>query len=304
MKPAFKIMQELKIFGVCNALAVLGLVFGLASTAVATTFPAITTQPVLWLDAGAGVTPGGTFTWADQSAGGAGGHNATQDGADSQPTLQTNVINGLPVVRFDGNDDWLQIADHADLDIGHGVGKGFTAFAVYNSTGSSAQRHLFDKRGTTFDYGVFNVSNGSRWYVADPAHQNALLASPGPFSILSYDMDQSGVDGTSGTTNIWVDGVADNDNPQSYSGKVAQNDDPLFIGRHGAILSGYNLQGDLAELIIFNTTLSATDLNDTGYYLADKYGLTTEYAIPEPTSILLMLGGLVGMLLSRRRRHV
>ena len=74
-------MHEFKIFGVCNALAVLGLVFGLASTAVAVPFTAASVEPVRWLDAGAGVSTGGTFTWADQSDGGA-THNATQTDAN------------------------------------------------------------------------------------------------------------------------------------------------------------------------------------------------------------------------------
>jgi hypothetical protein len=39
------------------------------------------------------------------------------------------------------------------------------------------------------------------------------------------------------------------------------------------------LAGDLAEIIIFNTALNAEDLTSTGIYLADKYGLTTGYAV-------------------------
>jgi len=46
-------------------------------------FPA---EPVVWLDAGVGVTTGGTFTWADQSDGGA-THDATQTDANRHPSL-------------------------------------------------------------------------------------------------------------------------------------------------------------------------------------------------------------------------
>ncbi len=57
----------------------------------------------LWLRADAGVlqTPGGAVTqWDDQS--GAGDHVA-QTAAAQRPTIVTNVVNGLPAVRFDGS---------------------------------------------------------------------------------------------------------------------------------------------------------------------------------------------------------
>ena len=130
--------------------ALLGLVLGLASvlelasTAMATPFPGASVEPVVWLDASEGVTTGDTFTWADQSDSDA-AHDAVQADALRQPTLQTNVVNGMPVVRFDstgdaGNPDWLQIADHADVDIGLGAGKGFTAFFV-SKVNSSYRLH-------------------------------------------------------------------------------------------------------------------------------------------------------------------
>ncbi len=79
-------MKLVENFTMCNVLAVLGLVSGLASSAVATPFTAASVEPVVWLDAGVGVTTGGTFTWADQSDGGA-THDATQTDANRHPSL-------------------------------------------------------------------------------------------------------------------------------------------------------------------------------------------------------------------------
>ena len=70
----------------------------------------------------------------------------------------------------------------------------------------------------------------------------------------------------------------------------------MYIGRYQGAPNDFTFDGDMVELIIFNTVLNATDLNDTGYYLVSKYGLTTEYVVPEPSSVLLIFSGLVGIL--------
>ncbi len=255
------------------------LVSGLASSAVAASFTAASVEPVVWLDAGVGVTTGGTFTWADQSNGGA-THDATQTDANRHPSLQTNVINGHSVVRFDstnagGGADWLEIADHADLDIGTAAGKGFTVFFVLNVS-DTAQKFFLEKRGGDADYSIFNEGS-LRWFTGNAEQQHSPIASAGNFQILAFNLDQTGAG--SGTKSTWTDGVADNDNPQAYGNKEADNDQPLYIGRHGAIDNDLTFDGDFAEIIIFNTALNADDLLSTGIYLADKYNLTTGYAV-------------------------
>jgi len=61
-------------------------------------------------------------------------------------------------------------------------------------------------------------------------------------------------------------------------------------------------QGNIAELLIFNRTLSAGEANDVGYYLQEKYGITGAYVVPEPSSVALLLLGGGAVLLLRRRR--
>ena len=265
-----------KLFGTT---LVLGLVSGLASSAVAASFTAASVEPVVWLDAGVGVTTGGTFTWADQSDGGA-THDATQTDANRHPSLQTNVINGHSVVRFDstnagGGADWLQIADHADLDIGTAAGKGFTVFFVL-SVSDATQRFFIEKRGSDADYSIFN-ENTLRWFSGNAEQHHSTIPSAGDFHILAFNLDQTGAG--SGTKNAWTDGVADNDNPQAYGNKGADNNSVLYIGRHGGIDNDLTFDGDIAEIVIFNTALNTEDLISTGIYLADKYNLTTGYAV-------------------------
>src|SRR5262245_40330762 len=73
----------------------------------------------LWLVADTGVTTNNSrvTTWADRSGN---NNNAAQSVIARQPTLVTGVVNGQPVVRFDGTDDALQVTDSATLQFGTG----------------------------------------------------------------------------------------------------------------------------------------------------------------------------------------
>jgi hypothetical protein len=66
-----------------------------------------TLSPVLLLDANLGVTESGgkVSAWADQSGN---GNDVAQADSDKQPTLVADGVNGEPVLRFDGVDDFLE----------------------------------------------------------------------------------------------------------------------------------------------------------------------------------------------------
>ena len=66
----------------------------------------------LWLKADADVTLNGSAVgrWADQSGN---GNDAIQADVRRQPLIVRNELNGLPVVRFDGNDDRLALTGTA-----------------------------------------------------------------------------------------------------------------------------------------------------------------------------------------------
>lgn len=52
------------------------------------------------------------------------------------------------------------------------------------------------------------------------------------------------------------------------------------VGTNGSG-NGADLNGDIAELIIYNRVLTAVEANQVGAYLAKKYGLTTAYVMPD-----------------------
>lgn len=70
--------------------------------------PAFISNLKIWLQANqiTGLNDGDAVTtWSDSSGN---GYNATQSTGSLKPLYKTNIKNGLPVVRFDGTDDFLE----------------------------------------------------------------------------------------------------------------------------------------------------------------------------------------------------
>ena len=81
----------------------------------------------IWLKADAGVIKDGsnqTSSWNDQSGN---GFNVAQGNASLQPLFVDGAVNGKPVIRCDGGDDYLQTAGPVNLFNGTGI---ITFFAV------------------------------------------------------------------------------------------------------------------------------------------------------------------------------
>ena len=76
----------------------------------------------LWLKADAGVTTnaaGGVTQWADQSGK---NNNAVQADETLAPTFVNNAVTNKPVLRFDGINDYLEVADSDSVSISGGGG--------------------------------------------------------------------------------------------------------------------------------------------------------------------------------------
>lgn len=214
----------------------------------------------LWLEAdiGTGGTTSGDVvsTWTDQSSNAA---NATGSGA-ARPTYQTGVINGKPVVRFDGSDDVLTFGDKfSSLTTMH-------VFLVVKITSdppaSDYETGLWDfstaGSATHFPYtdGTVYDSFGSTAR-KDTVNPTPAMTSAVMYSVLSKSSWwQNHVNGTALYT--------------TAANTVACNTAPSL----GKSLGSYYLKGDIALIIICNAELSGGDLTSMKTYIANKYGLT------------------------------
>jgi hypothetical protein len=119
----------------------------------------------VWLDADAigGADGDPVTTWANPGSG------ADATGASGQ-TLQTNEINGLPVVRFDGTDDFMTVSNLLNNDATR------TVFIVARQTTGTASDGIWGWSSAAAALEQSNTSGGMRWR-RDQATANVPVGS-------------------------------------------------------------------------------------------------------------------------------
>lgn len=200
-------------------------------------------------------------TWTDSSLE---GNDATQATPGSKPVFKTNQLNGLPIVRFDGSNDFMTVA---------GFTKGaFTAFYVYKSTFAGILLEHSVNAGSNFgDYhyvpgGAHFAANGATGFSAYDLSAPSLAV--GTFRYITRKMD-----GTHAGHLAWVNGVAGTRTNFVGTGDPGTGDvtaDLYIGGRAGASL--FNA-GDYAQIIIFDNAISEPNRVGIEAFLADKWGL-------------------------------
>lgn len=204
---------------------------------------------VLWLKADSGVqTNAGGYvsSWADQSGNSVPVAPAVEA---NQPLYVTNAVNGIPAVRFDGFNDQLTWPDLSAR----------TIFVVNRvAVGSKTLSGLIGLNNN--DMGI-RRDNSSTW-----RHPGSL---GGDFSYPAGSVfNINGQAGTAVGEDVWHV-VA------SVRGGVA-----MYVDSIGGYNAGREFSGDYAEVIVYNRALSFTEQNRVGWYLAQKYGLSTTYIQP------------------------
>jgi hypothetical protein len=215
--------------------------------------PSIVPGMSLWLKADVGALNSGATpcadndtvaTWTDQSGN---GKDATL--ATGAPKLRKNILNGLPVVRFDGSSGLS-----TTLPAPNAPGVAYSAFYVTTvepgATGSSIAS-TGNSNYRCFHLQVFGDNSWHRY-----AGANFIRSDT---SVISYTCD------TSNNETFWENGViksSGNTNTDSDSGNWY-----VGITNNGV----FPLTGDIAEILIYPTALNQFDRQRMEAYLYAKW---------------------------------
>ncbi|HUT08971.1 MAG TPA: LamG-like jellyroll fold domain-containing protein, partial [Thermoguttaceae bacterium] len=233
--------------------------------------PSLPDKLVLHLDAGdvdgdgnpdiiADGTPIGT--WADTSGN---DKDVAQVTAASQPTYWAGAVNGEPVLRFDGTDDYL--AGPAVLQGGDDT---FTFVAVWNAAALKGQVVVEQAAsGTGRRASLIVESSGKYGFCGESNDSNSL----GPYAAGEWNLSVMTLNGQpSNNILVW-----DNGNLQTGSINITTQNVGTTGVRVGNKLTNNaeNFNGDIAEILIYNDILTDEERTAVDVHLANKYGLDT-----------------------------
>ncbi len=191
------------------------------------------------------------------------GYHVYQTVSGSRPLLKLAILNGLPVLRFDGTDDCLINSAFPDF------GDTYTVFAVakYATAGSADTTQAILDVGTGAADTGFELGHAAtaRWRGTDSTQTREVAG--GDLRNDSWHIHTG--HNTGSGLQYWRDGVSVG--TVAYTAPNPNMLDELRIGRNPT--AGWFLWGDLAELLIYTRTLSDAERAHNWRYLEDKWGL-------------------------------
>lgn len=205
---------------------------------------------------GVSITSDSVNTWADQSGN---GNDAFQNTLGRRPILVSNSMNGEPVIRFNGVDSYLTLPTAADLGIQN---SDYEIFIVSRSATINTNIE-FLLAGNAERYELhLNGSAGARFIPKASTYIDE--GSIGDYSDTNAHIYNLRATDTYG--NITVDA----ENSTNYAGNVRNSDaGNIYLGVR--FDNSFTLNGDIAEVIIYNSVLSESDRETVENYLKVKY---------------------------------
>lgn len=252
----------------------------LASVAFAQSPGGVSSSLRWWLKADAGVlNPSlaaavdgdAVASWTDQSAI---GNNATQGTGGNRPIFRTNIINGYPVLRFSTN-------QFVDAGATPGITNSFYFFIVLKQssftaggTADGSGTYIIDRTSATNQLTSFKMVNTNKYFLQKRNDNNSGLGGPvstaaattSAFAIVDFYRNAGTEYGQ------FLNGVA---NGTSGDDAGTLTGPTLRVGRHTSTSNG-GLDGDLAEMAVYNANIASTDRAKIESYLAIKYGITLD----------------------------
>lgn len=249
---------------------------GTRTIAACPTYPGASSANMkVWLKANAGVTTAGSSVtqWNDNSGAGVTGNFIVQPGAPAQtsPTLVNNAVNYNPYVSFNGGTN--SMASNNTFN-GNQVfdPNNNTMFMVHNLKAGIVYFKWETAPVGNYRVGYERNANSVRFdFVNDGVGQNSMSST----NVANKDvLVTTQTDATNSTIRINgnTDAVKNIAGAGSFSPGV--NARRMAIGNNDISTNNLPSQVDYAEIICYNTALSAIQIRMVESYLCIKYGIT------------------------------
>ncbi len=245
----------------------------------------------LWLDAadpnGTGVTPanGSTIsTWKDKSSNGFSGT------AINSPTVQINALNKLPVVRFNGTNQYINFGNVLNLGTNPLTIFVITKFDTTNESGIIGKTaYAAANMRWALWYGKSGLGSsvtGVQNIHQDDAQTGSSLVSTNPVTIgTQYNLYTYVTSRNTFLLNLngsLAGSVSNTGTPSNFS--TSYN---LYVGAYADSTGStprttMYLNGDIAEILVYFTNLSVSQYQQVEGYLAWKWGLQSSLPSTHP----------------------
>lgn len=212
------------------------------------TSPIPTSGLKLWADAADFTSAGALSQWSDKS--GNNNHLIQGTGA-SQPSSVLNVLNGKPIVRFDGIDDFFNlttaISSVGDFEqfivmkrttaITQGIGLGTTSASGPYPTLQYLDGSVYISRGTGYSHIALSTTQWNYWSGRIESDVRKLRRNASELGLTSVVSARTAIDFT--MLGKWASG---------------------------------NHSGDIAEVIFYNRVLTTSERTQVESYITNKWG--------------------------------
>jgi len=212
----------------------------------------------LWLRSDSGITLNGSnvLVWSDISGN---GNDVYQNTVSKQPGFITEAINGLPAVTFNGSSQYLKIPDLAMPELEH------TIFIVFKAANTAVRKVLIAR---TYSYGALysmvNVAGAFEYRVNNVANVSGSIVNDEIYKISSVYYDN--VAETQRVNLVHENSITNSSGVINYNVL-----DSAVIGCMAGSGYAFYYDGEIAEIIMYDTILDFSDIEIIEDYLHHRY---------------------------------
>jgi hypothetical protein len=198
---------------------------------------------------------GTVATWVDKSASGFNVANATPA---QQPTYTVGGLNGKNILTFDGAADKLTNAGAVI------AGNDYTTFVVFNRTTAAARDGVFELGGGGSRNALFvnESANKLGYYINGSFFHSSNVYTASTYEVVSIVHDTT-------TFGLWRNGSSE---ISTTGGTTRATTTGIYVGDDSS--TGDQLQGNIAEIIVYDRDLTPDERRDIQNYLGNKWGIT------------------------------